>query len=93
MAQTKKQHDCGVHGSLTVYEIAARTGVSRQGIVLRIAQGVRGEALLAPKSPRGRKVGSKPAFRWRPNRPSPLTFGVEVDTTRRGAGSQAFVPE
>lgn len=41
--------DCGKHGKLTAKEIAALTGMSREGVWQRVRSGVKGADLLLPK--------------------------------------------
>lgn len=50
-------HDCGkVAGRLTAKQIAAMTGLSREGVWKRIEAGVTGRRLLEPKYEGARKV-------------------------------------
>ena len=46
-------YDCGEAGKLSAREIAKRAKISRHGVLHRIAAGVKGEALLLPRTRRG----------------------------------------
>lgn len=45
-----KRYDCGEHGRLTTREIAAQAGITASSVHNRIARGIRGDALCAPKA-------------------------------------------
>jgi hypothetical protein len=51
--------DCGSYGKLTAKEIAALTGMSREGVWQRVRHGVKGDALCAPKHDSKRQAKEK----------------------------------
>lgn len=67
------RHDCGEHGSLTVREIAAKSGLTVRAIRKRMANGVAGAALCAPWKP-----GKKPPGSWRGQHGVPNTVASIV---------------
>lgn len=57
MARLAQFHDCGPHGRLTAKQIAAQAGISQAMVYIRLSNGLKGEALVAPAKRVDRQPG------------------------------------
>ncbi len=51
-SKQQPRYDCGQHGRLTMAQMVALSGITKQSLQYRLSQGVRGDALVSPRKVR-----------------------------------------